>query len=216
MAFCQKCGQPIEETVNNCPYCGAPNAANPNPKKSNVSDIVSKAKTLNKKNVAIFAGAIAAVVLLIIIISSLASGGYKKALKNYVDVIWNGKANKIEKLAPEEYWEFYEERYDKDIDDVIDDYEDTFDDKMDYYEDEYGKNVKFKYTITDKDELDEDDLKDLKDRLKNDYDIPRKSVTKAFEVEYDYVIKGKEDEYEGEGEVIIAKIDGKWYVTNFF
>lgn len=217
MAFCPKCGKPFEENASNCAFCGAKNPAAPaaavNP---NVEKIVNKARSLNKKNVAILAGAVVALVLVIVIISSIAGNRYKKAIDNFFDFTVKGEINKLEQLAPESFWEELEEKEDLDIDDIMDELEENFEEELESLEDYYGKNIKVKYKVLEKEVMDEDDLDDLKDTLKENYGIKKKSVQKALEVEVEATIKGKEDEDTMEQDMVIVKIDGDWYITTVF
>ena len=139
---------------------------------------------------------------------------YEKAIDNYFDVFFSGELEKIKSLAPEAYWEYMEDEYDLDIDDYIEDMEDEMEEFLEEMEDEFGKKAKVTYKITDADRLDEDDLKDLKKTMKDDYDISKKSVTDAYEIELEVTIKGEDDEDDTEMEVIVVKIDGKWYMTD--
>ncbi len=58
------------------------------------------------------------------------------------------------------------EDYKDDLEDEKDDFADTIEDMKD----EYGKNYKYTYKITDKEELDKDDLKEFRDRLRSTAD----------------------------------------------
>lgn len=163
----------------------------------------------------IIGGAAAAVILIIIIVSVALSGsGYKKAVDNYFDVIFRGKADKIEKLYPPEYLDWYEDMYDKELDDIKDDYEETREDALEYFEDEYGKNFKATYKITDKKELSDKKLKNIQDNLKDRYDIAKKSVKKAYKLDLDVELKGKDDEDSNELTVYAVKIGGNWYLCD--
>ena len=163
----------------------------------------------------IIGGAAAAVILIIIIVSVALSGsGYKKAVDNYFDVMFKGKADKIEKLCPPEYWEWYEDQYDRDLSDIKDDYKDNWEDLLEDFEDEYGKNFKATYKITDKKELSDKKLKTIQDNLKESYDIAKKSVKKAYKLDLDIELKGKDDEDSNERTVYAVKIGGDWYLCN--
>ncbi len=218
MAFCPKCGKPFEENASNCAYCGAKNpdapAAAVNPK---VNEIVNKAKSLNKKNVAILAGAVVvAIVVISLLASLLGGGGYKKAIDNFFDFTIKGDVDKLDDLAPEDLWEELEEEYDVKLKDIKDELEDSFEAELEELEDEYGKNLKVKWKVLDKEELDEDDLDELKDTLKDNYGIAKKSVKKALEVEIEATIKGRDDEDTEEQEMIVVKIGNKWYISSIF
>ena len=216
MAFCPKCGKPFEENASNCAFCGTKNPAAPAAVNPNVEKIVNKARSLNKKNIAILAGAAIALIVVIIIISTIAGNGYKKAIDNFFDFTVEGKVNKLEKLAPEAFWEELEEDFDIKLKDLKDQLEESFEAELEELEDEYGRNLKVKYKVLEKEEMDEDDLDDLKDTLKDSYGIKKKSVQKALEVEVEATIKGKEDEDTMEQDMVIVKIDGDWYITTVF
>jgi hypothetical protein len=217
MAFCPKCGKPFEENAANCAFCGAKNPAAPapavNPK---VNEIVNKAKSLNKKNVVIVAVAAIAIIAVISLLASLLGGGYKKAIDNFFAFSIECDADKLDDLAPAKYWDELEDEYDVKLKDIKEEIEESFEEQLESLEDYYGKNIKVKYDILDKEELDEDDLDEIKDELKEKYGISKKSVKKALEVEVEATIKGKDDEDTQEQDMIIVKIDNKWYITDIF
>lgn len=216
MAFCPKCGKPFEENAANCAFCGARNPEVPASTNPKVNEIVNKARSLNKKNIAILAGAVVVVVLAIILISSIAGNGYKKAIDNFFAVTVEGDVDKLEKLAPEEFWEELEETFDVKLKDIKKNVEEEFEATFESLEDDYGKNIKVKYKVLDKEELDEDDLDEIKDILKDSYGIAKKSVKAGYEVEIEATIKGKDDEDTDEQDMTIIKIDGDWYITDIF
>ena len=233
--FCTNCGHSVPaksaesegtETVNAAvetdaaaePTAAAP--ASPTDSASQPAAAPSSAETApvqNNKNLIpiIIGGAAAAVLLIVLIVSiSLGGGGYKKAINNYFDVMFRGKADKIEKLYPPEYLDWYEDEYNKELDDIKDDYEETREDALEYIEDEYGKNFKATYKITDKKELSDKKLKTIQDNLKEKYDIAKKSVKKAYKLDLDVELKGKDDEDSDELTVYAVKIGGNWYLCD--
>ena len=133
---------------------------------------------------------------------------------NYFDVMFRGKADKIEKLCPPKYWDWYEDEYNEELDDIKDEYKDNWEDMLEKFEDEYGKNFKATYKITDKKELSDKKLKTIQDNLKERYDIAKKSVKKAYKLDLDVELKGKDDEDSNELTVYAGKIGGNWYLCN--
>lgn len=133
---------------------------------------------------------------------------------NYFDVMFRGKADKIEKLCPPKYWDWYEDEYNEELDDIKDEYKDNWEDMLENFEDEYGKNFKATYKITDKKELSDKKLKTIQDNLKEKYDIAKKSVKKAYKLDLDVELKGKDDEDSNELTVYAVKIGGNWYLCN--
>ncbi len=160
-------------------------------------------------------GGVALVVVIIILVLSL-GGGYKKAIDNYFDVFFKGNANKIKKMAPEEYWEYYEDRYDMDMEDIKDEYEDEFEEREENFEDRYGKNWKVSYKIEDKKELSDKKLKKIADAIEDKYDIDADSVKKAYEVEIKATIKGSEDQDKDSIDMTVVKIDNSWYIIDYY
>lgn len=227
--FCRQCGAQLEDDAVKCEACGmeikpaeetvqqpvsqaetaAPGAENI----GNANQNKSILKKLSTKNIAIIAAA-AVVVIIVLIVALTAGGGYKGAINNYIDVMIKGKVDKIEKLAPKEYWEYYEDEYDMDIDDVEKEAEDMVDLIKDMLEDEYGDNVKVSYKITKEDKLTEKEISEIKEGVNDKYGIARKNVTEGYEVDLDMTVKGDDDEMTNETTVYVVKISGGWYITD--
>ncbi len=236
-SFCTNCGTPIPEGAVKCASCGKefvqeqnqqptqeqqpvqeqPQSGDP---QSAQTPIAPEKKITKPMLYGIIAGAAAVVILFIIIIVSVAGNNYKKAIDNYMDVWVYGKDDKIEKLAPKEYWDYLEEELDTDIQDKIDEFEAIYDFIADTLEEDYGKNIKVRYKITDKKDLSEKKLTTLRDNLKDNFDIAKKSVTKAYQVEAEVTLKGSDDEDTKDIDFIIVKIGSDWYICtesgNFF
>lgn len=217
MAFCSNCGTNIEDETKGCPVCNSGTEESnetTNQTKANVKDVANKLKTQiknNKKRFLAF-GAVA-IVLVVLIVAVSILGSYERAIDTYIDVV-KGKFEKIEKMAPPAYWDYFEDTYDMDVKDLIENLKDASDSILDDLEEEYGDNIKISYKVTDADQLDKDDLKEIKDSLKDRYDIAKKSVTDAYELDVELKIVGSEDEDEEEMECYAVKIDGKWYLIS--
>lgn len=213
MAFCPKCGKPFEENAVNCAYCGARNPQAPAPK---VNEIVNKAKSINKKNISILASVLALIVIAIVLVVSIFGNKHGKVIDKYFKLTYGGEQKLIEELAPEQFWEKLEKKTGakyKDIEEVL---EAVFDSENEDYEEDYGKNIKVKFDIVEKEKYDEDDLEDVKDFLKERFGIPRKSISAAYDVEIEYTIEGDDDEKNDEATFELVKIDGKWYIPSLF
>ncbi len=216
---CTACGFELKDDDVFCTSCGAKQdaapAGAPNVAADPINSYVEKAKK-NPLLLIIPAAAILlfVIILIAIIVAVFAGGAYKKPLNTYEDVFFSGKADRIEKLAPEEYWDYIEEKYDITVKDVIKYYEDEeyFEKTLDALEEDCGKNIKVKYKVEEKDELTDKELDSIKEALKAKYDIPRKNVTKAYELDVEWTVKGKDDEKDDEQKMTVVKIDGKWYI----
>ncbi len=156
-------------------------------------------------------GILAVFVLIFVFIISSCTGGYKKPLK-YVEQYSNGNFKNVHKLAPEEVWE---DRLDAagfdDMDEYRESAEKNYKNIEKALEQQYGDNVKIKFSITGKKTLSDRKLDTIRDGLKSNYDISRKSVKKAIKIEYDSIMKGSDDKETKENSMIVVKIDGKWY-----
>ncbi len=220
--FCRQCGAQLEDDAVKCEACGLELQQEPENNQQSVNaeadaqpqEGAPAPKKLNNRNIAIIA--VAAVVVIIVLIVALTSGGgYKSAINNYIDVMIKGKVDKIEKLAPKEYWEYYEDTYDKDIDDVEKEAEDMVELIIDMLEDGYGKNIKVSYKVTKEDKLTESELNKIREGANSKYEITRKSITEGYEIDADMTIKGDDDEMTSEGSAVVVKINGSWYLADF-
>lgn len=177
-----------------------------------VNGFIAKLKNKDKNTLLITSGVLLGVIILFVLAIALSGGGYEDAVDNYMKVAFKGKAGLIEDLAPEAYWEYVEDKYDlklKKIEEIYE--EDVYDSFMDENETDVGYDISISYDIKDTDELSESKLDYIKDTLKDRYDIPRKSVEDAIEIEIEAVIEGDDDEEEEEITLYAVEIDGEWY-----
>ena len=70
-------------------------------------------------------------------------------------------------------------------------------------------NVELSYDIKDEDEITGEDLEDIQDYYEDEYNLDIENA-KVFEVEICAEIDGEENEETIE--IIVVKIDGKWYL----
>ena len=166
----------------------------------------------DKKKLIVPVVAIVAVLAIIIGLIASLGGGYKTALNNYYKKYLIGKATQstIKNMYPKEYWE----EMDTDPEEAWESYEEYSEDMVEALEEEYGKNLRVTYKITDKDKLDKDDLKELREDLHESWGVKKKAVKKAYELELDLTIKGRDDEETDEATVTVAKIGSRWYIVN--
>ncbi len=225
--FCTNCGAPIEDDIVFCTNCGAKNeeleapaeqveqqeviAAEETPAKKNFIEKAIDWVKANTLKTIIIAGA--AIVVLVLAIILLGGKPYQSAVNNYQAVL-NGKASKLEKMAPKEYWEYMEdENEDFDIDEVKDQFEENYETSLEFLEEKYGDNIRIKIKVTDEKKLKDKKVKDLADALNEKYDIKKKSVKQAYELELEMTIKGSDDEDDSERELYAVKIGSKWYLV---
>ena len=243
-AFCVKCGtrvgeqsaqsaqEPSEQSAgeqpvqsdpasdsSSCNTCGSAQCEQKAPAETNgfagkVNAFVAKLKNKDKKAIGITAGIVVVLILIVVLVICLSGGGPEKALDNYISVLYNGKVNKLEKLAPAEYWEYLEDKSDVSLSDAEEQMEELNKTLIRGLEDEYGSNIKISYKILEKDDVSSKDLDSMKDYIKSNYDIPKKSVTDAVELEVELTVRGDDDEETDESTFYAVKVNGDWYICS--
>lgn len=234
--FCQNCGKALDDAVRFCDGCGAPQqaeapqAAPAAPKqdsdlKKTLNKAVTEVKTFangfvnrckaDKKFLYTCLGVVAGVIVVIVLLSFLLGGGYKSAIDNYIAASFKGKSSAVKKMAPAEYWDYYEEKYDTDFDEYLEDYEDNIEDTIDYLKDEYGDNFKVTYKIEKEKKLSDKKLEGIAEALADKYDIDEDKVTAGYELDVEMTIKGSEDDDENETELTVIKYKGSWYLISW-
>ena len=142
MKYCVNCGNAMNDTDIICQNCGANNApAQPEETTKKLPDL----KKIPPKFIGIGAVAVVAVIALIIIISAIFGGaGYNKAIDNLIDVSMYGKLDKLEDLAPAEFWDMVKDETDLSVKKFVEELEDSdfVEEMLDSMEEEFGKNVK--------------------------------------------------------------------------
>lgn len=148
--------------------------------------------------------AIPVVVVIIAIIVFVALGGenYKEPIEYYCQGMNDLNYETLKKALPDE---------------IIKEEGDTFESTISYLKtmvDSYGMSYQVTCEIGDKEALSSDDLKDLNDEWKDEFNTNRE-ISKAYYVD---VTRKQEISYSGESDndtedvkVVVAKIDGKWY-----
>ena len=141
------------------------------------------------------------------------------AVEKYFDATVKYDTSKIGDLAPNAVWEYIEDEEDISLDDIKNGFDDQRSDLIDEVEDEYGKNYKVNYEISDKEELSDDDLEELAEAIDDNYDgaIKKSDVKKAYRLDIEGEIKGSEGSEEIEmDDFIVVSIKGKWYPVSAY
>lgn len=215
MAFCQKCGQQIDQNLISCPYCGAKNVANPYYKQTSFpGNLLEKFKKLNMKNIGILAGAVVGVIVIIILLVCLLGGGKDGAVSDYIDAAYESDKGAIKDLAPSETWDEMEGEYSVEFEDVYEVFQDWTEDTQEGLEDEYGKNAKVSYEIVYENEVKKSSLNDMKDWLKESAGISKADVKDAVDVGVVITVKGAKGTESHCTDLRLVKIGGTWYVYN--
>ncbi len=218
--ICDICGYQSADTAMACENCGAPFiSAQPEPQKAEKKNLLASIpvfKDMKPEQLAklskLAIPAVAAVVGLfavIIIIVLISSSGPKSALKKYFKAVENESVKKYISLMTEGEKMLYNI---VDEDDLEIEIEDELKNRMDNLEDQYGKNVSFKIKVTDKDDMTTKSLNLIRDAYSLNADLAEVEIKKGVELEFDIVVKGKDEKVEGEGSAYIIKEDGKWKI----
>lgn len=221
--FCEFCGAQMEDNAAICPACNATpsdanstvntaevnnasatenvgnNSANTETVEAAVSSTATASAPNKNKIIPIVVAVFAALVFLSIVVSVL-GGGYKKPLDNFCKGFNKEDAKYFLKTYPETYIEEYVDE---------DDLEESLEDVLEELEDKYGKNIKLKYKILDKEKVDKDDLEEMEEYYEDLTDESVK-ITRGWELEVDVTVKGKKKDRTKEMDIVVLKIDGKW------
>lgn len=163
-----------------------------------------------KKYGVIAATAVVLLVVIIVVISAIASGsGAKGALKTYFKAVENENFKKYISVMSEGEKKLYNVADEEALEIEI---EDELKNRMDNLEDKYGKNVKYKIKVTDKDEMTTKSLNVIRNAYSLSNDLAEVEIKKGVELDFEIEIKGKEESAEGSGSALVIKEDGKWKV----
>lgn len=131
------------------------------------------------------------------------SSSYEEPIKNMIEGLSEANSSKFLKAFPS-----FISDYMKDI--FTDKYLET---TLKTAEEEYGKNVKMTYKITDKTEIDSDELKEMEEAVKTNFDKEIK-ITKGYELGIEVTTKGDDEEDTETDEMNVYEIDGNWYILD--
>ncbi len=151
-----------------------------------------------------------ALVLLSVTLCGCSGTAYSKPIEAAIQMTYYGDEEYIEFVAPEEYFEWYEDRYDEDFEDYCDDWEE------DQWVDDFGKDYEVTYKISNEEKVDKDTFEDIKDLLEDEFDIETSDVKKAYMFDVEYFIEGSKAEDSSEWEELYSvKIRNNWYIVEF-
>ena len=203
--FCTKCGASLDNNAAFCTACGA------------IVDNKSNFVNLNKRRTALMlSGILAGIIIIVLILSALFGGGYKSAISNYFEGFEDADAEKFMKSMPKcqvEYLEKSLKDYDK-YDSFKEYFQYIIEEALDEAEDKYGDDISISYEINNKKDLSDKELKDIRKRLRNNYQDNDVDVTKGYEVEITVKIKGDDDSEKEDSTLKVAKVDGDWCIVS--
>ena len=111
-------------------------------------------------------------------------------------------------MFPEEAWDVMG----IDKEDHLDEYVDSASSQREDFEDDYGDDYEVTYKLRNEEPFSDEDLDELKEYLADTFDIKKRAVTAAYEMELTIYF---EDEEVFNEDLSVAKIGGNWYILNF-
>jgi hypothetical protein len=204
--YCGKCGEKNSDDAVFCVSCGA-KLEGGQALKGNTTIELSQ----NDKNRKV--GIIAVVVIVIAVIGiilGLSGGrGYKAAIKQYIDATFDGDAESIMELIPEEMINYLieDEGYD-DEDELIEELDEELQYTLDSLEKYLGEDWKVSYEILSTEDVTGEDFDDLKDY----YEEMGVKVSASKKAEIEVTVKSGETEMSNSADIALIKIGHSWYM----
>jgi uncharacterized membrane protein YvbJ len=213
--FCGKCGAKNDDSAVFCAECGnriqaaapvapAAPAANPAPAAAPVATGSKPGFTLNNRNIGIIAVAAVAVIALLISCFFIFGGrSYKDVVKDYFKATEKADAKLMMELLPDDLIKYVMKEEDMTKKEMTEDLQDSLDMIHRYYDE-----VKISYEITDTEDFDKDELKEIKE-MYEEIDV---KVKDAMIVEVEVTMELDGDERTTTQELTLIKVGGSWYL----
>lgn len=235
--FCFKCGATVDSEAEICTNCGAPFGApvvRPTPipteevpeqlpvapQPEEASEVVPKVPVKLSKKFLVSVAVIAAAVLTInfVIFGLLGyftffTSDYTDPIDLYFEVMFDGKSEKVEKLAPREYWDKRAEQAGTDRETCVQEAESAA--KLAYrsLKNTYGSDIDYSYEIVSEKAMTEDELGKVAALLEEKFGIRSDSVKKGYTLTITSRIA---DENQGKSTVTSIQIGFKWYWVIYY
>lgn len=211
--FCGKCGAKNDDSAVFCAECGnrfqaAAPVAPADPAAPAAATGSKPGFKLDNRMIGIIAVVGVAVLALIITCFFIFGGrSYKAVVKDTFKAIETADAKLMMELLPDEMIKSIM----KDEDMTKKEMTEQLQDMLDYMFRGADK-IKITYEITDTEEVDKDDLKDLKEEYKDEYDI---KVKDAMIVEVEVTVKVDGEKTTEDMDLYLIKVGGSWYLASF-
>jgi len=233
--FCSKCGYQLADDAKFCEKCGASTAeeqsveeATPVAEEIPAADgyqleyapieMPAAPAGVSKAVPAIIAVAAVAILAIILAVSGVFKHGSEKALDKYFKSIVkeDGEAFFEVSVDPYRLENFIDNDVYDDEEDCIDAYGDMAEEFYEMLEDAYGENLKIDYEIRKVTKYDKDEIEDLAEYLEEERDYPAGVLKDVRVLKVRVTIEGEDDDDKNTDEVVLTKIDNKWYVDSVF
>ncbi len=210
--ICKRCGASFEDDTMFCTNCGSNEFVSNDVQQNYYA--APKAKKGNKKLFGII-GAVVAVALVVVLAVVLFGG---KPYQNVLDIIADarlGDYSDYKDLAPEAYWEWYEDKYDVSIDDKLEEAQENAEDDLEDLKEKYGDDFDVSIEVLREEEIEEKVLSKMADYIEETYDIDADTVEAAYDLTMKYTQEGSEYISISTDKDAVIKIDGEWYPISY-
>lgn len=230
---CTRCGAPFgapmirptpvptEEVPEALPAAPQPEVPRPEvPQPEEASEIASEVPVKVSKKLLVTVAVIAAAVLTInfVVFGLLGyftffTSDYTDPIDLYFEVMFDGKSEKVEKLAPREYWDKCAEQAGTDRETCVQEAESAA--KLAYrsLKNTYGSDVDCSYEIVSEKAMTEDELVKVAALLEEKFGIRSDSVKKGYTLTITSRIG---DENQGRSTITSIQIGFKWYWVMYY
>lgn len=226
--FCGKCGERLDDNAKFCTKCG--NLVNENSKAEQVKPETEKYKKIvngNSKNKTVGVIVVAIVVLVLLSGGFLLFGGrsYKKTVKEYVNAQFDCSQDSIKKIAklfPEGMWEqiveqgMAEGEFESEGE-AIEFLEEQLKDAHETLEKYYGKDFKYSYKITEEEDLNKKDIREIEEDWEDMGVTFEKEIKEGKEITIKVEIKSGDGEntVDNELDLELVKVGRSWCLAEF-
>ncbi len=159
---------------------------------------------------------ILALVIVLVLSMSLFTGcgaAYSGSVDNFLEATYEGKVDKIERLAPDAYWDDLKDGLTgMTLAEVEDAYEKMYTKILEQLEDEIGEFKGISYEIINEAKIEEEKLNEIAEAISDRLDINKDEIKRGYEIDIKYTLKGADDEMVEYDLLEVIKIGSDWYV----
>lgn len=207
--FCGKCGTKNADNATFCAGGGAKINVNQSAKSGTAITVSANNK---ERKIGIIAVAFIVVAIAVLVFVVFGGRSYKATIDQFFDATFEADAEIIfEELIPEAAIDYLleEEGYDRDdLDEQIDEVNEEFQDQIDTIDDYLGDDWEVSYKILSDENLDGEELEDLKENYE-DMDV---KVSAAKTVEIEVQLKAGDTENSNTMDLSVIKVGRSWYL----
>ena len=213
--FCCKCGEALNNNSNNNNNNNNSNYNNNyySPAHSGVGAIPSSQINGKKnKTVGIIFVSIVALIVVIIIINLFGGRSYRSTVSKYVKASFTADGKTMVSLIPDKVLKRVCEEKDMTKREAIEELTESLEYTLEYYDSNFDE-WSYSYKILDTENYSNEDLNDLKDDYKDEFNL---KVKAAKTVTVKIIITSDEDEISRTIEIGVVKIGNSWYINNYY